>query len=276
SINRLALSKNNLTYIAAKPYPTMALIVSVPEERAKYIWVQEALNEQEILLALGDSNSARKIRIPLRAPIPFSNSRHRILEYVAGRKNTIDQWIATAAHTHLLVNLYLDIHAALDALIECIELVHSQDRTDDETSFKQTYSFILTVTAYGILYGNTSTKHLPIYGPLSSTMLGLRNQFRTALSEMLSEKTLQEYESGRPEGQEGNDLFIFPAKISPFFPAVPKLAVVVRDVLRTMATFLSPTRDFSSQMSGLANMVIEYEKRDTTQPTDNQNGEKAG
>jgi Domain of unknown function (DUF4365) len=266
STTNFTLTKNNLLYIVAKPYPTMVVVVSRTEKRAIYSWVQEMFSDNDLVSTLRGTSKRSKLRISLDPFYDFIDAKDSIVAFLQRRTQEVESWLATAAHTHLLVNIYLDIHAALDALIECVSVIHRNDRTDDEVSHKATYSFTLTVMAYGCLYWITRPERIAVLGPIGPTMTALHSQYRSILSEMLSEKSLHQYETN---GSDDNPIIVLPAKTSPFFPAVPRLACVVRDVLRTIAVFMSPSRDFTMRMSGLAGDIIEYNSRKQSDGTHN-------
>jgi hypothetical protein len=117
STSECKLTKNNLSYIVGKPYPTMVVLVSQSEEKAIYSWVQEILKPEELIEAIGSDNSPHKLRITLNPVRAFDNAKDEIITFLERRNSEIQSWIATAAQTHLLINTYLDVHSALDALI---------------------------------------------------------------------------------------------------------------------------------------------------------------
>lgn len=259
SISECKLTKNNLSYIVGKPYPTMVVIVSQSKEKAIYSWIQESLTPEELIEAVGGDNSPHKLRIPLNPVHDFDNAKDEIIAFLKKRNSAIESWIATAAHTHLLINTYLDIHSALDALIECVSVIHSSERTDDEVSHKATYTFTLTVMAYGCLYWLTRPERITVLGPIAPIMEAMRSQYRGILLEMIPKQYFEEYENG---GEDKSPIMIIPATTKPFFPLVPRLTYVVRDILRTMSSFMVPSRNFNMQMSGLAKNVIDYKGKE--------------
>lgn len=254
-MSQFSVSRNNLTYIAAKPYPTMAVMVSRQDNDAVFVWFPNILSDETILGALRDSNTPKKIHIPVQAPEQFIGAADRITAFLKRHADQVDRWLGTTAHTHLMVNLYLDIHAALDVLIESDALLHQRGQPDDEISHKLTFSFITTITAYGCLYGLTRPDRVQVFGPLMPTMIGLRSSFRQILSGMIPEEFLIDYES---RGNGESDVCIIPARYSAFPLAIPRLLCVVRDVLRTVSRFMAPSRDFTKEMSGMAALVIDY------------------
>jgi hypothetical protein len=255
SISHCKLTKNNLSYIAGKPYPTMIVVVSHSEDKAIYTWIQESLTPIELTKAIRNNNSRLKLRIPLHPVYVFNNVNDEIISFLRKRDGEIQTWIATTAHTYLLINIYLDIHAALDALIECISVIHRNDRTEDEVSHKATFTFIITVSAYGCLYLITRPERNKVLGPIAPIMEAMRNQYRAILSEMISEQQLVEIENN-----DKDPIMIIHASTEPFFPSVPRLTSVLRDILRTISVFMVPSRNFNMQMSGLAKNIIDYNK----------------
>jgi len=256
------IKKNTLSYLLAKPYPSMIVAVSSLEKCAKYCWVQESMSSPKLLAALRDS--ADVVRIPFKPSHDFLGSEEQIKEFIGRRSRQINEWLATASHMQVIANVYMDIHSTLDALIECIATLDDSNPTEDELSHKMTFSFTLTVMAYGCLLAATSRERIRTLGPMSATMEALRRKFRATLRKMVPEDYLADYESGGKK-QGHSDLFLMPAKFSAFGPLLPTFVRVLRDILRTIAPLMVPNRDFTKNMSGLATSIVEYNLRDLSE-----------
>ena len=255
-VQTISLKKNNLLYMASKPYPLMLVIVSYSEKRAIFSWLQEVLSSEMLIKYLRDRNSSkRKIRVPLTTEYDLEDGGTQIESFLRRSKTVLISWLAKASHTQYILKLYLDIHAALDALIECTAVIHKKKRSEDEVSHKATYSFILTMMAYGVLYSITSRDEIASLGPAGPTILAICKQYRRVIKEMVSESEILKYEKTQ------KPLIVIPAKAKPFFPAVPRLLCILREALRTLAQILAPWRDFNIEMSGLAAHVIEFPQR---------------
>jgi hypothetical protein len=255
------VKKNTLSYLLVKPYPTIIVAVSSLEKCAKYVWIQESMSSSKLLAALSDS--ADDVRIPFKRSYDFPGSEEQIMEFIGRRTRQINEWLATASHMQVVANIYMDIHSALDALIECIATLNDSNLTEDELSHKITFSFTLTVMAYGCLLAVTTRDRIRTLGPISATMEALRRRYRATLVKMVSEDDLTDYESGG-KTQGHSNLLLMSARFSAFGPMLPTFVRVLRDILRTIAPLIVPNRDFTKKMSGLATSIVEYNLRDRT------------
>ena len=255
SIKDVAVSRGNLSYIAAKPYPTMAVAVSRPDKNATYVWFQEVLSKEPVIQDFQNRNGSNKIRIPIDGKNTFLDSEQSIVKYLLQRQEQVDSWLATIARTHLIGNIYFDIHAALDVLVECDAMLHKSGVSDDEVSYKLTFSFGLTMTTYGQLYHFTKHEQLILFGPLASTIVGLKNSYRGILSEIVWEKSLKEIEDAE---NSKSDFHVAAVKHSGFPDSIPRLLPVVRDILRTLSRFMIPSDQRLSKLSYWADDIIEY------------------
>jgi len=251
----VALTVNNLLYMISKPYPCMLAVVSRTEKRAKFAWLGELLHSQELMRHL-NARAGRKSRLHIRLQPNYDlgESAPEIASYLNGIKQTFISWFNEESHRRAVTDLYFDLHSSLDALIECISLIHRKERTDDEIMHKGTFTLTLTVMSYGVLYNMTRDPNIAALGPLGVTILAICRQLRRIIAEAIPGQHLTEYENS----QEKPSLMLLPGGLDPFWPAAPRLACLLRDALRTIGRTLAPWRDFNLQMSGLAAEVIDY------------------
>lgn len=118
-------------------------------------------------------------------------------------------------------------------------------------SHKHTYTMILVFMAYQALYAIASRANVKPHGPTAVTLLAAHQRCRDVLSELVREPYLTQVE------QSDEPISVVPAALAPFWPAVPRFAIVFRDALRTLAPLLAPWRDFSHEMSGLSAFVMD-------------------
>ena len=255
-IHYISVSRGNLSYIAAKPYPTIAVAVSRPDKKAAYVWFQEALSTESIMQEFYSRNGSKKIRIPIDSKNNFLDAERYIVEYLSNRNEQVNKWLSSIARTNLIGNIFIDINSALNVLIECDAMLHKGTAPNDEASYKLTFSFSLLLTTYGQLYHLTKYEKLIIYGPLATTIVGLRNSFRGILSEIVWEKSLLQIED--KEERPKSDFQIAAAKFSGFPDAIPRLLPVLRDLLRTLLNFMIPHEQRISKLSHWADNIIEY------------------
>jgi len=250
------LTVNNLLYMMSKPYPCMVVVVSRTEKQAKYAWIGDLLVAQDLIRHLHGRGAGRKSRFHLRLEPnhEFEGSASAIRNYLADLRQQFVSWFGEESHRRATTDLYFDLHSSLDALIECIAVIHRKDRTEDEVTHKGTFTLTLTVMSYGVLYGMTRDENIGALGPIGVTILAIRRQMRQLIAEAIPGEHLTEYE----KSQDQASLMLLPGGLGPFWPAAPRLACLFRDALRTIGRTFAPWRDFNLQMSGLAASVIDY------------------
>jgi hypothetical protein len=246
------LTRNNIVYLAAKSYPSMIALVSRDEERATFSWFNEVLPPDRLLEILrGREQRSRPVRVNLTPSYDLRSSQHEIVNFLREHKRALLSWLEAAANARPVTQLYFDLHAALDALIDCLGVIHNQDRDPEMLSYKHTYTMILVFMAYQALYTIASRATVESHGPTATTLLAVQQRCRDVLSELVREPYLTQVE------QSQEPVSIVPAALAPFWPAVPRFAILFRDALRVLAPLLAPWRDFIHGMSGLATFVMD-------------------
>jgi hypothetical protein len=230
----------------------MIALVSRDEECATFSWFKEILPPDRLLQILRSSPKRRQpVRVSLTPSYDLRSNQREIVSFLREHKHALLSWLEVTANARIVSQLYFDLHAALDALIDCLGVIHSDDRDSDMLSHKHTYTMILVFMAYRTLHTIASRANVESHGPTATTILGIHQRCRDVLSELVREPYLSEFERSKEQ------LSVVPAALAPFWPAVPRFAIVFRDALRMLAPLLAPWRDFSHEMSGLAAFVID-------------------
>lgn len=255
---RISITRNNLLYMLAKPYPCMISVVSCSERRARFAWVREIFSQYELIKYLSTTPGKPEIRAVLHPSNDLENASTQIASYLQKQKETKTSWYLEEAHRQTITELYFDLHASLDALIECIAIIDTQNHNEDEVSHKGTFTIVLTLTSYGLLYHMTRSNKIESLGPEAATIVAIRQQFRQIIAEFILEESIKDQvEEPRDHSQIG----IVPGSMTKFWPAVPRLTRLLRDALRILSVLIAPWRNFDLEMSGLASSVIEYPHR---------------
>lgn len=248
----LSLKIRSLVYLASKPYPTMLALVSRSQKVARFAWLSELLSASELVRQI-QSGGDRKGRLRLRLTASFSleGAAPQIESYLQQRRAALLAWLTEAEHRRQLMDLYLDLHAALDCLIECAALREKTTPPPDEVWHKVTFTASLVVVAYRQLHGLTAGATFTSFPP-ALTLLATRKALREILVTIHSEQDIAHLEK-HPD-QAGLAKYT----IEVFWPALSSLLCLFRECLGALAHFLAPWRDFNMQMSGVARSVIEY------------------
>jgi len=261
----VVLTLNNLLYMASKPYPCMVIVVSYSQKSAKFAWIGELFRPEELIshLKKRSGKKTKNIHVPLRPNHDLENNSTKIEDYLREINRRFVVWFDDESNRRAVTDLYFDIHSSLDAIIDCILLIHSRDRTDNEISHKGTYTVILAMTSYALLYSMTRKPNIEKLGPVGPVFLAIQRQFRQALMPVISDQHLTEYENySGPE-----DLIILPGNFTNFWPTAPRIAILLRDALRTISRIIAPWRDFNKGVSGLSSLVIDYRPVERPFPT---------
>jgi hypothetical protein len=250
------ITVNNLLYIIAKPYPSIIVVVSRLEKEAKYAWIGDLVHTQNLMRHLhgGAAGRRSRLRVRLEPNHNFGECAPEIGRYLDDLKERFVSWFRDEARRRAVTDLYFDLHSSLDALIECISVIHSKDRTEDEIGHKGTFTLTLTVLSYGVLYGMTRGEDIGALGPIGMSILAICRQMRRLITQAIPGERLAQYETSQDKAA----LMMLPDGLIPFWPVAPRLACLFRDALRTIGRALAPWRDFNMQMSGLAASVIDY------------------
>jgi hypothetical protein len=231
----------------------MIVLVSRGEDRATFSWLNEILPPDRLLHILRYRDQAsQRVRVNLKPSYDLPSSRQEIVRFLSKHKHALLSWLEITANARAVSQLYFDLHAALDALIDCLGVIHSEDRDPEMLSHKHTYTMILVFMAYQALYIVASRADVESYGPTTTTIIAIQQRCRNVLAKLVREPYLTQVE------QSNEPFSIVPAALAPFWPAVPRFAIVFRDALRVLAPLLAPWRDFAHEMSGLAAFVLDH------------------
>lgn len=258
------LTRNNIIYLAMKPYPSMIVSISRDDSSATFSWFKEVLSPDRLLEVLSSRERRRSVRVSLAPCYDLTSNYQQVVKFLREHKGALLAWLEVTANASAVSQVYFDLHAALDALIDCIAVIHSNDRDPEMLSHKHTYTMTLVFMAYRALYDIASRANAQTHGPTAITLIASHQRCRDVLCELVREPYLTQFE------ESSEQMSIVPAELAPFWPAVPRFAIAFRDALRGLAPLVAPWRDFTHHMSGLAAFVMDSRTGSTNSTTDRQ------
>ncbi|MDO9587616.1 MAG: DUF4365 domain-containing protein [Brevundimonas sp.] len=260
----LDLSSNNLRYICSRAYPTMIVFVGRDDQRAMYAWIGDLLSEKLLLTYLGRSSADRRpARLKVRELFSLAEARTAIVHHLTEIRSQFGYEATTEIGRRAILDTYLDIHAALDVLIEFVVMQESETPpSHDELSHKMTFSSAVIAGAYLALFRFTEgMKTLSERVTVSSevtALLTLQASIRRLMASVLPEPFLSEAEEKWLVPKAGTTLEVFPAAPSKIWTNTPAFLQLFRDVLRIFARFVTPWRDRPGPPAIVADLILEY------------------
>lgn len=247
---RIKVKRSSLAYALGKPYPCMAIVVSERDKAARYSWFEQMLKAKRLSEEVQQSVED-EIWIGFKPSSPLKDAAESIQEFCRRWRESIRSWLEIAQNHRRFLDLYLDIHAALDGLLECNSL--SNESRPDMVSQKTTYTMTLMVLAYGILHREVSSRDIS-FGPLTHRVYGTFVTFMDILDHVVPMRYLEEYVQEEYPG----DIYVCPIKPDALFPNLRALIATLRDVLRSLAAAMATWRNEAAYgIDGLASFVLD-------------------
>lgn len=261
----VTLKQSSLVYMASKPYPVMVAVVSRSQRLAQFSWLADLISPRELAVEIESEDSPSKRRRFRLEPLHhLEDSDSRIRAYLEDQRRQLVEWSSETEHHRKLTDLYLDLHAALDCLIECVAIREKEAVHPDEVVHKTMFTLTLVIMSYQTLFALTADEsRVPLRTP-ALTLLAIRKNLRELLIEIISEDDVAAVETRSDQGH------VVSYELQPFWPALSRLLILFRESLVALAHFLAPWRNFNELHSGLARTVIEYNR---LTPDDIDNGE---
>ena len=254
---KVHITRNNLLYMASKTYPTMIALASQRDRRVVFTWIGEIFTTvDEVISAVGDlTDGTKKLSLALSPHYDLAEEASGIVDYASRVKENLGFWYKEEQNRRQLIDLYLDMHAAFDVLIEltCVSKV----TRFEESKYSDTITIVmmLMLTCYFTL--NVLSKFAGRNNPALAAIVVFRNRLRSIIAKIVPEDDLKARENER-DGQEKNDIQILPASAKEMYSNIYHLTWVFRDGLRGLSVYLAAWRDFSLGASGLAASAIDF------------------
>ncbi len=255
------LTINNISYIASKAYPTMITVASRKDKSVRFAWLGDLIGLEELMDILKPNQKRKSVLLRLDPYRELNDDVEGIVQQVSIVKSRIGFWYQKEENRRVMSDLYFDIHAALDALLEIGCKSRVREFSDDEWSHKLTYTFSLVVSVYFLLHSIQRSYIDNVADPASGALVAIISRLRVLVLNIVPEEYLVQHESGETN-QEG-DIMVLPGSPTRLLGQADQFICAFRDILRELSRFVAPSRDFSLRCSGLASSIIEFEARPT-------------
>lgn len=93
------LTRNNIVYLASKPYPSMIALVSRDDDRATFSWFKEILPPDKLFKILRSREQrSRPVRLNLAPSYDLRSSQREIVHFLREHKLALLAWLEVTAN----------------------------------------------------------------------------------------------------------------------------------------------------------------------------------